>query len=113
MDRIEDATLETKGLRLFLAMRPRLFISDGRDHSFSSHTLITPANRIPDIDGDGDRGKVNYSYYDDTLIENGKSFLLDLTTPCPLACPENYIFSNNVRPVTRKKELPKVVKRAK
>lgn len=76
-----DTTHGSKaGVRIYLAKRQDRHLGDG--HKFFTHTLITPAHKIDGV------------YYDDTLkAQNGKAFLLDLTTPCPLACPVNPIIS--------------------
>lgn len=75
------------GFRMFMAMRPTSPQNTG--NKFSSHLLMTPATYSA---GSG-------QYWDDSLVNNnGQCYLMDLTTPCPKACPTNDLFPTNFLP---------------
>jgi hypothetical protein len=75
-----DGNSEVNGFRIFMALRKDTVDSQGHKHI--SHTLLTP----------GKYDEATDIYTDDTLSINGQAFLLDLTTPCPSACPQNEMF---------------------
>jgi hypothetical protein len=75
-----DGNSEVNGFRIFMALRKDTIDPEGKKHN--SHTLLTP----------GKYDKATDIYTDDTLSINGQPFLLDLTTPCPSACPQNEMF---------------------
>lgn len=75
---LKKSTEADGGLRLYMAMHKNNMESDG------SHLFITPAYRTITAR--------DTTYTDVKLSKGSKHYVLDLTTPCPKACPSNPIF---------------------